>query len=122
MTTSAFDQSDAKLAERAVQPLSVDIDRQSSLRIGWADGHVCEIPLALLRRACPCATCRQEREAREKNPLHVMRSGEAESSTAEGAELIGNYALRLRWMGGHDTGIYEWSFLRSLCTCQIRGS
>ncbi|MBL8877592.1 MAG: DUF971 domain-containing protein [Phycisphaerales bacterium] len=120
--TSAFQQPDAQSALDAIRPVSVDLDRRRTLRIGWADGHLCELSLSLLRRACPCATCRQEREAREKNPLHVMRAGEPDSAMAEEASLVGNYALRLRWAGGHDTGIYEWSYLRSLCVCSARVS
>lgn len=102
-----------------VRPLSMDLDRKTALRIRWADGHECNLPLDLLRRSCPCATCRQEREERAKNPLHVMRApaDDAEHAWAEGAELVGNYALRIRWHGGHDTGIYEYSMLRSLCAC-----
>ena len=28
---------------------------------------------------------------------------------------VGNYALQPRWSDGHDTGIYTWEFLYSLC-------
>jgi len=27
---------------------------------------------------------------------------------------VGNYALRIRFSDGHDTGIYSWRYLRSL--------
>jgi DUF971 family protein len=30
------------------------------------------------------------------------------------AELVGNYAIRFRWSDGHDTGIFDFRFLRSL--------
>tara|TARA_Y100000590_G_scaffold467050_1_gene644481 strand:+ start:6852 stop:7214 length:363 start_codon:yes stop_codon:yes gene_type:complete len=29
-------------------------------------------------------------------------------------ELIGNYALRITFSDGHDTGIYSWSYLKEL--------
>ena len=30
------------------------------------------------------------------------------------AELVGNYALRVFFSDGHDTGIYSWSYLLSI--------
>lgn len=103
----------------AIRPLEFDLDRHRALCIRWADGHECKVPLALLRRECPCATCRQEREAQSKNPLHVLRqSAGDDAAVVEGAELVGNYALRIRWRDGHDTGIYEHVFLRALCRCE----
>ena len=33
---------------------------------------------------------------------------------AEDAELVGNYALRIRFSDGHDTGIYTWDYLLHL--------
>ena len=34
--------------------------------------------------------------------------------TATGAELVGNYAIRIDWSDGHSSGIYSWAFLREL--------
>ena len=33
----------------------------------------------------------------------------------DGMELVGNYALKIRWSDGHDTGLYTWEHLRRLC-------
>ncbi|MFM8643067.1 MAG: gamma-butyrobetaine hydroxylase-like domain-containing protein [Phycisphaerales bacterium] len=30
------------------------------------------------------------------------------------AELVGNYAIRIRFRDGHSTGIFSWSYLRSI--------
>jgi DUF971 family protein len=38
-------------------------------------------------------------------------SGPLPSIEISGAELVGNYALRLQWSDGHDTGIYAFSTL-----------
>lgn len=112
------------LCSDSTRPLEFDLDRKKSLRIRWADGHECELPLRLLRRECPCATCRQEREAQAKNPLHVLRGVPAgeDAAVVESAEIVGNYALRFRWRDGHDTGIYEHAFLRDLCRCGPGGA
>ncbi len=29
-------------------------------------------------------------------------------------ELVGNYAMQVRWGDGHDTGIYSWEYLQQL--------
>jgi len=30
-------------------------------------------------------------------------------------QLVGNYALKIRWSDGHDTGLYTWAHLKCLC-------
>lgn len=32
-----------------------------------------------------------------------------------GIEPVGNYAVRIRFSDGHDTGLYSWDWLRELC-------
>jgi DUF971 family protein len=32
-------------------------------------------------------------------------------------ELVGGYALSLKWFDGHSSGIYSFKFLRSICQC-----
>lgn len=97
-------------------PAVIELRKSSDLRIRWTDGHESVIPLAVLRKSCPCATCRAAREERERNPLAILnvRSSESDFATAMAAELVGHYALRIHWKDGHDTGIYEFSLLRRL--------
>ena len=33
---------------------------------------------------------------------------------ATDAELVGNYAVRIRFSDGHDTGLYSWPYLRQI--------
>ncbi|MDH3844956.1 MAG: DUF971 domain-containing protein, partial [Myxococcales bacterium] len=35
----------------------------------------------------------------------------------EDIQQVGNYAVRLVWGDGHQTGIYSYRFLRELCAC-----
>ena len=52
------------------QPISADqftpkdlhLDKKEGLTIVWADGVTSRFSLVFLRKACPCATCRTERE------------------------------------------------------------
>jgi DUF971 family protein len=102
--------------ESGPQPLEIDLDRTRSLRIRWSDGRTTELSLVELRRNCPCATCRAEREERSKNPLHVVHRtvNEADLVTARDAQLVGRYALTIVWNDGHGTGIYDFGMLRRL--------
>jgi DUF971 family protein len=40
------------------------------------------------------------------------------SAEIAGAELVGNYAVRLQWSDGHSSGIYAFSSLRNSCPCK----
>lgn len=96
-------------------PLELDLRRGEGLRIRWVDGVETNWPLAALRKACPCASCRHEREEAASNPLRIIpaRVDEADMVNVENAELVGHYALRVAWKDGHDTGIYDYHLLRS---------
>ena len=105
--------------DTTARPLQLDLQRGKELRVKWSDGHESVYPLVLLRRSCPCATCRAEREERAKNPMVVVSAGMniQDMVTASGAELVGRYALQIVWKDGHDTGIYDFVALRALCPC-----
>ncbi|MCC2638752.1 MAG: 1-(5-phosphoribosyl)-5-((5-phosphoribosylamino)methylideneamino)imidazole-4-carboxamide isomerase [Moraxellaceae bacterium] len=38
-----------------------------------------------------------------------------ESVAITGIEPVGNYAVKIRFSDGHDTGLYSWDWLRDLC-------
>ena len=86
---------------------------QQRLLIEWKDGKHSEYLLGELRRRCPCATCRTDRERQSANALHVLTSDPTDVRVTS-AELVGNYAIKMRWSDGHDTGIFDFRFLRSL--------
>lgn len=101
------------------KPANITVDRNSGyLRITWLDGHVSDYSLQWVRSHCPCATCREERRvaALDTDPLR-LHSGPPPSTQVAGAELVGNYALRLRWSDGHDSGIFSFEALRRSCPC-----
>lgn len=102
------------------RPRDIAVDRAvGRLTITWGDQHASEYALRWLRANCPCATCREERRvAALQTDLLTLSSGPLPSTQIAGAELVGNYALRLRWTDGHDTGIYAFSLLRAACPCQ----
>jgi DUF971 family protein len=104
------------MAGSGARPLQIELDRARELRICWEDGEVSVYPLSLLRRGCPCAMCRAEREATTGTRLPTVPPPEVQRrmAVAEKVELVGNYALRVTWQDGHAAGIYDYAFLRSL--------
>lgn len=99
-------------------PRRLDLKKDRGLTVEWADGATSYYSVAYLRRFSPSAEARELRKEMERNPLTVLptpRKGGAQGPlTALGADLVGNYALRIRFSDGHDTGIYSWEYLRSI--------
>lgn len=92
--------------------LKVQIKEQR-LRIDWADGTTSEYSLDELRKLCPCASCRTEREQQDTNPLKILKF-DPSGVRVVAAELVGNYAIKFTWSDGHDTGIFDFRFLKSV--------
>ncbi len=96
-------------------PKTIDLDQIRGLTIVWSDGTSSRYSIVFLRRNSPAADARVQREAMASNPLAVLPSAaKINSPPSTTAELVGNYALRIRFPDGHHTGIYSWSYLRSL--------
>ena len=68
-------------------PLRLDLKRDEKLTIAWQDGAVCVYPLVTLRKMCPCAMCKEERESaatRPKTSLTVLPDAFAGGDTDGG--------------------------------------
>jgi DUF971 family protein len=106
----------ARLYNRDVvdRPRHLDLHGDRGLRVEWADGTTSFYPVAYLRRMSPSAEARHLRQEMARNPLTVLPAGPPGPLRAESAELVGHYALRIRFSDGHDTGIYSWSYLRAI--------
>lgn len=89
------------------------------LAIAWADGHESYLPLARLRKECPCATCRAEIEKdRAAGPLRILKAGISGPPAITRIVPVGAYALQIVWGDGHDSGIYTYELLRNACPCE----
>lgn len=103
-----------------VQPADLRLDRREGLFITWGDGAKSRFPLAFLRKNCPCATCRTERETKKETPvavglsLTVLPQGISRAAEFIDAKLVGRYAMQITWGDGHSTGIYDFRYLREL--------
>ena len=85
-----------------------------TLAIDWQDGHRSEFALGRLRRVCPCATCRKERDTPPTSLRILNLPAGVDKIEVIDAELMGHYAINLKWSDGHDSGIYDYKFLRAL--------
>lgn len=97
-------------------PKHIDLKKDKALTIHWEGGGVSVYPIAYLRRMSPSADVRALREEMQRNPLTVLPSGSSSAGPlkATKAELVGNYALKITFSDGHDTGIYSWQYLREI--------
>lgn len=84
----------------------------NELAIKWEDGSESFISLEKLRRSCPCAGCKGERDIMGnlyKNPdkpiplngFHLLR-----------LERVGGYAVQPVWADGHQTGLFSFDYLK----------
>ena len=98
------------------QPVPQEIrisEEEDALYIRWQDDHQGIWPFDYLRRACPCATCKGHHQ-----PLDLAQIFPQKSVFLVDYRTQGHYALRLLWSDAHDTGIYTYEYLRSLCRCE----
>jgi DUF971 family protein len=99
-------------------PKHIDLKKDRGLTIAWDDGQTSYYSIAYLRKMSPSAEARQLREEMARNPLTILPSTSSRTGggplVALGAELVGNYALRITFSDGHDTGIYSWGYLRKI--------
>ncbi|MDB5329847.1 MAG: hypothetical protein JWP03_998, partial [Phycisphaerales bacterium] len=52
---------------------------------------------------------------KKKTLLTILPGNYATPLQAVGAELVGNYALRIDWSDNHGSGIYSFQYLREIC-------
>jgi DUF971 family protein len=98
------------------QPTKLELAAPDRLRISWSDGQVREYPVRELRDTCPCATCREKRNAppAEAPLLPVITEAEARPLRITAMSPVGNYAYSIDFSDGHNTGIYTLELLREI--------
>src|SRR6185312_5917920 len=99
-------------------PTKLDLTAGNRLRITWSDAQVREYSFRELRDRCPCATCREKRNAplAPLSPfqLPIISAAEAQPLRITAMKPVGNYAYSIDFSDGHDTGIYTLDSLRGL--------
>lgn len=99
-------------------PKHIDVKRDRGITIDWPDGKKSFYTVKYLRKMSPSAEQKQLREEMAKNPLTILPASAigkpGETITIMDVEPIGNYALRIIFSDGHDTGLYSWDYLREI--------
>jgi DUF971 family protein len=104
--------------------VKVHLSSGEGVEIEWTDGHYSNYSFPLLRDACPCALCDQERSKSGRQPGEPPRASPGElpmfkpAARAVSAEGVGKYAIKFKWNDGHELGIYSWQWLREICPCE----
>ena len=90
-------------------PASLKLHRKSRiLEVGYADGTRYELPCEYLRVYSPSA------EVRGHTGGETILVPGKRSVGIERVDPVGNYAVRLVFDDGHNTGLYSWDVLEDL--------
>lgn len=92
-------------------PVQIKIINSKELFIKWNDASESIISLLKMRKMCPCATCVSERDEQGKSYIPIFSGNQL---SVKNIQQVGSYAISIHWMDGHSTGIFEYSFLKSL--------
>jgi DUF971 family protein len=98
-------------------PTALSRTADGRLQITWSDDQTRVYTVKELRDACPCATCREKRNAATSEPaplFTILKPEEARPLTIAGMQPVGNYAYTVAFSDGHDTGIFTFELLREL--------
>jgi DUF971 family protein len=99
-----------------LSPVVIRREGEDRLYIEWSDGRKGTVTWDALRAACPCATCREERD-KPPDPFRVLSERELQAGRPRPVSMspVGYYAYKVVWNDGHDAGIYTLENLRELC-------
>jgi DUF971 family protein len=104
--------------------VKVHISSGAGLDITWADGHQSHYDFVYLRDECPCATCNDERAKKERlaDASATLKPSPAlplykPKARAQAAKQVGSYAIQFDFSDGHNTGIFTYDHLRTICPC-----
>lgn len=114
------DHETSKPTETDASPVSIQRDGDAAIVITWTDDVVTNWTVARLRKACPCATCREKK--RDESPevaepaktmmLPVLSAAEAKPMRIDSMTPVGSYAYSITFSDGHSSGIYPFALLR----------
>ena len=87
------------------------LQEEGALELAWNGGRKYLLPFRFLRGHCPCASCVDEITGKRilelstiPDDIHLIKMS-----------FSGNYALKISWSDGHNTGLFTWDHLSKLC-------
>ena len=91
-------------------PTDVKLHKKSAtLELVYGEDSTSELSAEFLRVHSPSAEVRGHGRGQE-----VLQIGKRRVKILS-LETVGNYAIKLAFDDGHDTGIYSWTYLKELC-------
>jgi DUF971 family protein len=102
-------------------PEHIAISKSKGIQIDWKDGHHSDYGITWLRDKCSCASCTGAHGTEPRKP-----ESDAPGSLFQmykptlkmlSVEPVGNYAIRINWSDGHNSGIYSYEHFREICQC-----
>ena len=99
----------AGLHKDTPSPENITVHGQSrQLELAFSDGAAFRLPFELLRVYSPSAEVMGHAPGQE-----VLQTGKRNVDIT-GIEPVGNYAVKLQFSDGHDSGIFSWDYLYEL--------
>ncbi len=102
-------------------PTALKIIDARYLQISWSDGQVLHTSISALRKACPCATCKEKhkpmvdlvsQKKTVKLSLPTLTAAETKPLTISHMKPVGNYAYKIDFSDGHSSGLFTMELLR----------
>lgn len=97
------------MSETTPWPVEIRLKKdRRTLVVAFDDGVVRDVPAELLRVLSPSA------EVQGHSPEQRVTVGGKRDVAITAVDPIGNYAVKLTFDDGHNTGIFTWGYLRKL--------
>jgi DUF971 family protein len=97
------------MSAEVATPSEIRLHRKSRvLEVGWEDGSAFRLPCEYLRVFSPSA------EVQGHGPGQAVLLVGKENVNIRAIEPVGNYAVKLVFDDGHDSGLFSWSYLHWL--------
>lgn len=91
-------------------PAAIELHKKSGiLELAYDDGERFQLSAEFLRVHSPSAEVRGHGQGQE-----VLQTGKRDVAITA-IRPVGNYAIRLDFSDGHNSGIFSWPYLRELC-------
>lgn len=90
-------------------PIALQKSNETTLKISWSDATFNEYDVRKLRFNCSCAKC-----VNEWNGERIIKFEDVPKNMKPSKiDSVGNYAIKITWADGHDSGIYTYQALKN---------
>ena len=97
------------MTEKTPWPTEIRLHKdRRTLSVRFDDGAAYDLPAEMLRVLSPSA------EVQGHTPEQRQTVGGKRNVAIAALEPIGNYAVKITFDDGHDTGLFSWTYLRRL--------